>query len=1086
MAVNCTSSGSYTIVQWEQNDQIDATSVVTLNSTVAGASAVLRLAGCSNTIGGLLSTGAGTGIVENASGTANVGTLVVSPAAGASYTYSGVIQNGNLPGVNGSMAFGVSGSGQQVLNGPNGSLTYSGQTTVNGGTLTLNTSLSQANIAVNNGTLNGDGTINFLSGNEIIVGAGGTIDASGGMHWSLSSLVASGGSPIDLLDYSSGGNFLTPATLNDLLTPASAGNWSLSIINGDEVAATPVITYAWNVDAKGNWSNAANWVTGIPNAAGGVANFLDTITAPRTVTVDEPVTVGTITFNNSNSYTLMDPTGTNSITMDNAGDSAAIIVALGSHTIAAPLVLQSPLSVNITPANGKLTISGAIGESPAGSGMSLAVNAAGGAGTLVLSGSNSFTGPVTVDGGMLRLAGGSALSSAVVLTVNGGAALSLAPGDNETIGALVVNVSTGTVALNGGSLTLAAAANNTVAGLTGAGTLIVSNASGYTTTLANNGAFRGNLIVNNGTIAPDLSHGGLGNGTGTVTLNGVYWGGINSTNANFAVTSGTTEFSSYGGYPTFTGNLVLGASGGFEADTGGGNGFIFNGVISGQGAFLVNAAQGGNEFSPMTIGGTAANALSGPTIVQQGTLALAKPDGVDAIAGPLFIGTGAANSHVILEANNQIDPAVVVTIAANSDLRLNGYHNTIAGLVSAAGQGGVMNGSSSSGASVLTIGGAGNYSFGGSLVDGGTGTLALVKSGNGTQVLGGASSYSGGTSIEAGLLQLGSPTALGVGGLTVNAGTLDLAGNSIVVASLGGAAGKVTNSAAAAVSLAINGAATTTFGGTLQNGAGTLALVQDGAGVTDLTGSNAYSGATIIDNGTLQAVNGIGLPLSSNLVLNGNLAQNGNGAVFQGSGTLSRAFGSGNGQIQWIGDGGFAANGGKLTVTISNGGNPLVWSNGTTGTVGFLSNGSALTFGSPTANNQVNFTNSIDLNGVTRRIYVAAGGRRQRPDFRRRNRQRRRSRPGQDGSGDTDLRRLKFVSRRDDHRRRRAAGRQWCRVTDSFQPGIGGQYCPKRHRRGFARQRHVQPCCGHRQRTGGVDRRWRFCCQRRHAGRLPQ
>ncbi len=62
---------------WEQNDQIDAASVVTLNSTVAGASAVLRFAGCSNTIGGLASSGAGAGIVENASGTANVGARVV-------------------------------------------------------------------------------------------------------------------------------------------------------------------------------------------------------------------------------------------------------------------------------------------------------------------------------------------------------------------------------------------------------------------------------------------------------------------------------------------------------------------------------------------------------------------------------------------------------------------------------------------------------------------------------------------------------------------------------------------------------------------------------------------------------------------------------------------------------------------------------------------------------------------------------------------------------------------------------------------------------------------------------------------------
>ncbi len=79
--------------------------------------------------------------------------------------------------------------------------------------------------------------------------------------------------------------------------------------------------------------------------------------------------------------------------------------------------------------------------------------------------------------------------------------------------------------------------------------------------------------------------------------------------------------------------------------------------------------------------------------------------------------------------------------------------------------------------------------------------------------------------------------------------------------------------------------------------------------------------------------------------------------------------------MQWTGDGGFAANGGPLTVSIPNGSNPLMWGNSTssTGTPYFLPDGSVLTFGSPTANNQVNFTNSIDLNGETRQIYVAKG-----------------------------------------------------------------------------------------------------------------
>ena len=72
--------------------------------------------------------------------------------------------------------------------------------------------------------------------------------------------------------------------------------------------------------------------------------------------------------------------------------------------------------------------------------------------------------------------------------------------------------------------------------------------------------------------------------------------------------------------------------------------------------------------------------------------------------------------------------------------------------------------------------------------------------------------------------------------------------------------------------------------------------------------------------------------------------------------------------MQWTGDGGFSANGGPLTVSMSPG-VPMVWGS----TTNFLGNGNVLTFGSPTANSQVNFTDSLDLSGGSRQIDVAAG-----------------------------------------------------------------------------------------------------------------
>ena len=51
-------------------------------------------------------------------------------------------------------------------------------------------------------------------------------------------------------------------------------------------------------------------------------------------------------------------------------------------------------------------------------------------------------------------------------------------------------------------------------------------------------------------------------------------------------------------------------------------------------------------------------------------------------------------------------------------------------------------------------------------------------------------------------------------------------------------------------------AGTTTFSGTIQDGAGQIALVVNGAGTQVLAGSNTYTGGTTITAGTLQLGDG--------------------------------------------------------------------------------------------------------------------------------------------------------------------------------------------------------------------------------------
>ncbi len=112
-------------------------------------------------------------------------------------------------------------------------------------------------------------------------------------------------------------------------------------------------THTWLANADGNWSAAANWSNGIPNGVGAGVSFLGAITAPRTVTIDGARTVGNLTFDNANSYTLA---GAGPLTIDN-DEAATIDVRNGSHTISAALSFGAGQTVNkIGP--GTLTISG--------------------------------------------------------------------------------------------------------------------------------------------------------------------------------------------------------------------------------------------------------------------------------------------------------------------------------------------------------------------------------------------------------------------------------------------------------------------------------------------------------------------------------------------------------------------------------------------------------------------------------------------------------------------------------------------------------------------------------------------------------
>jgi autotransporter-associated beta strand protein len=141
-----------------------------------------------------------------------------------------------------------------------------------------------------------------------------------------------------------------------------------------------------------SWSQPLNWLGGVPNATGAVANFWRTNSASRTITLDGGKTVGTLTFTSPQSYTISPGTG-GSLLFNNSASPAMLTSNQGNHTLGAAVQLAGDLDAAIN--TGTFTISGAIsGEGDI---------TKRGAGTLALTGALSYTGDTIVQAGALRI-----------------------------------------------------------------------------------------------------------------------------------------------------------------------------------------------------------------------------------------------------------------------------------------------------------------------------------------------------------------------------------------------------------------------------------------------------------------------------------------------------------------------------------------------------------------------------------------------------------------------------------------------------------------------------------------------------------
>lgn len=138
---------------------------------------------------------------------------------------------------------------------------------------------------------------------------------------------------------------------------------------------------------------------------------------------------------------------------------------------------------------------------------------------------------------------------------------------------------------------------------------------------------------------------------------------------------------------------------------------------------------------------------------------------------------------------------------------------------------------------------------------------SLTSSGAGVLILSNAlNNYTGGTTISAGTVQLGTVGSVPVGLVTVT-GVLDLNSLSDTIDGLAGA-GTVQTVAGGTPTLTIGAAGGSgTFSGTLvENSSGTLSVVKTGAGTETFSAGYGYKGTTTVAGGTLSVATSGALP----------------------------------------------------------------------------------------------------------------------------------------------------------------------------------------------------------------------------------
>ena len=904
-------------VETAQPNQLGPSTVVNFTST-SGNWARFAITGNNQTIAGV--TDAGGGIIENGVPNASNNATLTFNLSSTNNNVSGYVRDNDDNSTTGKLNIATTGNGMLTFSGAN--ITYTGSTTVSGGTLQLqNTPNFASPVTVNaNGTLQLQNTPNFAS--PVTVNANGTLQLQN--------------TP----------NFASPVTVN--------ANGSVNLTNtaagfSSRMAITGTISGSGTVNVNNSGAGlSGGWV--ILTSSGGLNNFSGAIN----------VNSGALSMDGLNGALSGNP----SLNVLSGG----VFGLRGQNIAVGALTGNGDVANDWSEGNNTLTVScgsfsGVIhGDGSAGStdqmlesGYLALVKT--GTGLLTFSGGNTYSGGTTINNGTLAVA-------------SGGINVTNAAGCGFTMGSSGVPTDTPTYIQTGGTVNATASV------------YIGPNAgNGPSTFTVSGGVFNANTT----TVAVADSGNAVVNVNGGSVAFGNFWAGIQAgSSATINLSSGSLSCgyaSGYGGFSALgycTGSHgVLNISGGTVAAlndlmVGGWLGYTAAGVVNqSNGVFNMNVSillgwddGGGCGYGGYILSGGTLNMTGGAstqfTVSNQGRSygLFSQTNGVSNFTGNLFLGYanyGQGGAGVL-----NVSGGVLTHSTGGYVMDTGGYSGPSTGILTVRGSGYfqeqtgnflVVNGFGSTGIVNLLSGGtlevnkisAGNGML---TIDFNGGTLRAYSVNAGASFLGGLTNafiYPAGLILDTngqnvtisqnltapasyGVGAAGAtiPVASGSGGsgyigppvvtFTAPAGGVPATGVAVIDANGTVTGITITNPGSGyangeSVAVSFNGNSNTSNAAVVaasafsvpagtQNSSGGVTVI--GNGTVTLSGNNSYGGGTAINGGTLQLGNNSALGstsgnlnVASGAVLDINGYSPGVGAL-SGSGTIDNVAGYGS------------------------------------------------------------------------------------------------------------------------------------------------------------------------------------------------